>query len=55
MSLKNLSPGADEIAQQVKMLAARIDDLTLFPRTQNVENQPLEAVLWPPYVRTHNK
>ena len=45
MSLENLSPGADEMAQQVKMLAAKIDDLNLFLRTQNVENQSLEAVL----------
>ena len=45
MSLKILSPGADEMAQQVEMLAAKIDDLNLFPRTQNVKNQPVEAVL----------
>lgn len=40
------------MAQQVKVLVAKSDDLSLIPRTQivEVENQLIQVVLWPPHL-----
>lgn len=45
MSLKNMSRGADTMAQQANVLAAKTDHRNVIPGTQKAEGQLLKVVL----------